>query len=75
MLVGTALVLFAIDFWWRAGDHLEHDKTPWGQLALSAVAVGALGAASWLGSTSTYRHGVRVAGPPARDAEGPDPPA
>lgn len=57
----AAAVLFLIGYAWRAGDHLELDKTPWSQLALSAVAVGLLAGAVWLGGTLTYRHGSRVA--------------
>jgi uncharacterized membrane protein len=57
----TAAVLFAIGYAWRAGDHVELDKTRSGQLALSAVAVAVLLAAAWLGQTLTYRYGRRVA--------------
>jgi uncharacterized membrane protein len=60
MLNVVALVLFGIGFGWRAGDHLAHDKTPSGQLALSAVAMAFLAAAVWHGSRLTYRHGIRV---------------
>jgi uncharacterized membrane protein len=56
----AALVLFAIGFGWRARDHLAHDKTPWDQLALSAVGMALLAAAVWHGSRLTYHHGVRV---------------
>ena len=45
---------------WRAGDHLAHDKTPWGQLAFSVVALAFLVAAAWFGGKLTYRHGRRV---------------
>ena len=58
----AAAVLFIIGYAWRAGDHVELEKTRWGQLALSAVAVALLVAAVWLGQTLTYRHGRRVAG-------------
>jgi uncharacterized membrane protein len=61
ILNAAMVVLFTIDFVWRAGDHLDQDKTRWGQLALSAVAVAFLGAASWFGGTLTYHHGMRVA--------------
>jgi uncharacterized membrane protein len=57
----AAAVLFVIGYAWRAGDHVELDKTRWGQLALSAVAVALLLAAVWLGQTLTYRYGRRVA--------------
>jgi uncharacterized membrane protein len=33
----AASVLFLIGYAWRAGDHVELDKTRWGQLTLSAV--------------------------------------
>jgi uncharacterized membrane protein len=58
----AAGVLFAIGYWWRAGDHVELNKTRWGQLALSAAAVAFLIAAVWLGGKLTYRHGMRVTG-------------
>jgi uncharacterized membrane protein len=61
-LNAAAAVLFAIGYAWRAGDHVALDKTRWGQLALSAAAVVFLLAAMWLGSSLTYRHGVRVTG-------------
>ena len=60
VLNAVSLVLFAIDFVWRADDHLDHDKTPWGQLALSGAATAPLAAACWLGLSLTYRHGVGV---------------
>lgn len=55
-----AAVLFIIGYAWRAGDHVELDKTRWGQLALSAVAVTVLVVAIWLGQRLTYQYGVRV---------------
>ena len=61
-LNAVAFVLFAIGYAWRAGDHVELDKTRLGQLGLSAVAVAILLAAVWLGGTLTYRHGLRVQG-------------
>ena len=60
MLNAATVVLFAIGYSWRAGDHVELDKTRWGQLALSAVAVAFLIAAMWLGGKLTYHHGMRV---------------
>jgi len=54
--------LFLLGYIWRAGDHVELDKTRWGQLALSSVAVSLLVASAWLGGTLVYRFGVRVAG-------------
>jgi uncharacterized membrane protein len=53
--------LFLVGFLWRAGDHLELEKTRWGQLALSSVAVSLLVVSAWLGGTLVYRFGVRVA--------------
>ncbi len=58
-LNAAAAALFAVAYAWRAGDHVELDKTRWGQLALSAVAVAFLIAAIWLGKL-TYHHGIRV---------------
>jgi uncharacterized membrane protein len=52
--------LFLIGYVWRAGDHVELDKTRPGQLALSAVAVGLLVVSVLVGQTLTYRFGVRV---------------
>jgi uncharacterized membrane protein len=69
MFNAAAAVLFAIGYAWRAGDHVELDKTRWGQLALSAVAVAFLIAGMWLGGKLTYRHGMRVTGP-AHQGEG-----
>ena len=37
-LNAAVVVLFAIGYAWRAGDHVALDKTRWGQLALSAGA-------------------------------------
>ena len=59
------LGLFLVAYAWRATDHLEHDKTPWSQLALSAVAVGVLLLSVWFGNTLVYRFGRRVADRPA----------
>lgn len=53
-------VLFLIGYAWRAGDHVELDKTRAGQLTLSCVAVGLLVVAVLLGQTLTYRFGMRV---------------
>ncbi len=53
-------VLFLIGYVWRAGDHVELDKTGPGQLALSSVAVALLVVAVLLGQTLTYRFGTRV---------------
>jgi uncharacterized membrane protein len=59
-LNAAAAVLFAAGYAWRAGDHVALDKTRWGQLALSVVAVAVLIAATWLGGKLTYCHGMRV---------------
>ena len=64
--VATAVV-FAIGYSWRAGDHVALDRTRWGQLALSAVAVAFLIAAIWLGGKLTYRYGMRVTGHAGHD--------
>jgi uncharacterized membrane protein len=61
-LSAVAVVLFAIGYVWRAGDHVELDKTRWGQLALSAIAVLFLLAAIWLGGKLTYHYGMRIMG-------------
>jgi uncharacterized membrane protein len=58
----TAAALFVVGYAWRAGDHVELDKTRWGQVVLSAAAVALLVAAVWLGNSLTYTHGTRVAG-------------
>lgn len=60
VLNALTAVLFAVGYAWRAGDHVELDKTRWGQLTLSAVAVAFLIAAMWLGGKLTYHHGMRV---------------
>jgi uncharacterized membrane protein len=65
------VVLFSIGFVWRAGDHLDHDKTPWGQLALSAVALAFLVGAVWFGGKLTYHHGMRVAADPSEKFANP----
>jgi uncharacterized membrane protein len=59
-------VLFIIGYAWRSRDHVELDKTRWGQLALSAVAVALLLGAVWLGQKLTYHYGSRVTGPTAQ---------
>jgi uncharacterized membrane protein len=59
-LNAVVVSLFFVGFLWRAGDHLELEKTRWGQLALSSVAVLLLVGSAWLGGTLVYRFGVRV---------------
>jgi uncharacterized membrane protein len=66
-LNAITLVLFAIGYAWRSGDHVELDKTKWGQLSLSAVATALLIASAWLGGKLTYHYGMRVAGHANRD--------
>lgn len=56
----SAAVLFIVGYAWRAGDHVELDRTRWGQLALNAVAVCVLIGAVWLGQRLTYHYGNRV---------------
>ena len=68
-LNAAAAALFAAGYIWRAGDHVELDKTRWGQLALNAVAIAFLIAAMWLGDRLTYRHGMRVTGQADHDEE------
>ncbi len=58
----TVAVLFLIGYVWRAGDHVDLDRTRPGQLTLSCAAVGLLVAAVLLGQTLTYRFGTRVDG-------------
>jgi uncharacterized membrane protein len=52
--------LFVAAYAWRATDHLEHDKTPVSQLALSALAVAVLVVSVWLGNGLVFRYGRRV---------------
>jgi uncharacterized membrane protein len=56
----SVAALFLIGYIWRAGDHVELDKTRPGQLALSAIAVALLVVSVLIGQTLTYRFGVRV---------------
>jgi len=70
-LNATAAALFAIGYAWRAGDHVELDKTRWGQLALSAAAVAFLLAALWLGNKLIHRHRMRVTGHSDHDERAP----
>lgn len=67
----AAAVLFIIGYAWRSRDHVDLDKTRWGQVALSAVAVAMLIGAIWLGQRLTYHYGMRVSRRPGPDdAEG-----
>jgi uncharacterized membrane protein len=56
----AAAAVFLVGYIWRAGDHVELDRTRPGQLILSAVAVALLVLAVLLGQTLTYRFGMRV---------------
>jgi uncharacterized membrane protein len=73
VLNAVMVVLFSIGFVWRSGDHLDHDKTPWDQLALSAVSMAFLVAAAWFGGKLTYHHGMRVAAPIDQPSASPSP--
>jgi len=68
-LNAVVVSLFIAGYSWRAGDHLELDKTRPGQLALSSAAVLLLLVSGWLGGTLVYRFGLRVADDDTR-AEG-----
>jgi uncharacterized membrane protein len=57
----TVVVLFGISWLLRRGDIDAPEATSWGLLALSAVSLGLLAAAGWLGGRLTFRYGVRVA--------------
>ena len=58
----TVVCAYAIGFFWRAtSDAAGGAPVGWGPLALSAVALAALGAAGYLGGELAYRYGVRVA--------------
>lgn len=57
----TVVVLFAVSFLIRRGDIDAPEETGVGLLVLSAVALGLLGAAGWLGGKLSFGYGVRVA--------------
>jgi uncharacterized membrane protein len=59
-LNAMVFALFVTAYAWRATDHLEHDKTPVGQLVLSAIAVMLLLISVWFGNALVYQHGRRV---------------
>ncbi|MFL6099235.1 MAG: DUF2231 domain-containing protein [Actinomycetales bacterium] len=59
-LNAVVAALFFAGYVWRAGDHVELDKTRPGQVALSAVAVAVLIGSVVLGQTLTYGFGTRV---------------
>lgn len=55
-------VAFAAGFAWRqSGGYPEGHGVGYGQLALSAVSLAALGVSGYLGGKLAYRYGVRVA--------------
>lgn len=55
------VAMFVANFLWRhSNDSYGLAKTPGGQLALSAVAIGLLLVSGWLGGMLSYRYGVRV---------------
>ena len=53
----TAVLLFAVSLWTRAGE----DGVPTSGLVLSVIGVAILGASGWLGGELAYHYGVRVA--------------
>jgi uncharacterized membrane protein len=57
----TVVAIYAANFAWRAGDHLDLAKTRGGQMALSIGALAILAVSGWLGGKLAYRYGVRVA--------------
>lgn len=57
----TVVGLFTVSLLVRQGDIDDPGETGAGLLALSAVTVGLLGAAGWLGGRLSFRYGVRVA--------------
>jgi uncharacterized membrane protein len=56
----AAAAVFLAGYIWRAGDHVELDRTRPGQLILSSVAVALLVLAVLLGQPWTYRFGMRA---------------
>jgi uncharacterized membrane protein len=60
VLNAVVAALFLVGFAWRAGDHLELEKTRWGQMVLSGAAVVLLVISAWLGVSLSHRFGVRV---------------
>jgi uncharacterized membrane protein len=57
----TVVALYVVGFAWRSTDHLDLDKTRWGQMAISIAALALLAVSGWLGGMLAYRYGVRVA--------------
>jgi uncharacterized membrane protein len=57
----VVVAIFAVDFAWRADDHLDLVKTRGGQMVLSAIGLAVLVVSGWLGGKLAYRYGVRVA--------------
>lgn len=57
----VVVALFAGGFLWRNDTYAGALRVETGQIALSAVALGALTVSGWLGGKLAYRYGVRVA--------------
>lgn len=57
----AVVVAFAVSFVLRSGTVDDGEQVGIGLIALSVVALAALGASGWLGGKLTYRYGVRVA--------------
>src|SRR5437868_12161361 len=51
---------YVVGFFWRHGSYADGAAVEGGQLALSAVALAALGVSGYLGGKLAYRYGVRV---------------
>lgn len=56
----AVVVAFVVSFVLRSGTVDEGEQVGIGFIALSVVALAALGASGWLGGKLTYRYGVRV---------------
>jgi uncharacterized membrane protein len=56
----TVTAAYAAGFLWRGGQEPD-GQVGWGPIALSAVALAALGVSGYLGGKLAYRYGVRVA--------------
>lgn len=56
----TVVAIFAVSFLVRRGDIEDPGAVSVGLIAVSVVALAALGLSGWLGGKLTYRYGVRV---------------
>lgn len=56
----AVVIAFAASFWIRRGDIEDPGPVGLGLIALSVLALGALGLSGWLGGKLAYRYGVRV---------------